>query len=162
MRKNTNGTLLLFLFCFVAVACGRGLVKVPTEAMHPTIPVGSYVEWTVGNEDINRFDLVLHTLPLDEHRKRIGENEDTKYIFRVVALGGETIEMKNGRLYINGRKIEEPFETVSSDESFGRVEIPEGEYFLLGDNRPQSADSRYWKPPTVRKERIIGKVVRIF
>jgi signal peptidase I len=167
MRKSSVGirSVLLFLLWFVAFGCGHGLVKVPTGAMQPTIPIDSYVAWeesAYANEEVNRFDLVLHTLPLDEKRKRIGSKEDTRYIFRVVGLGGEKIEIKSGQLFVDDQKIEEPFEKILSDDSFGPVVVPQGEYFLLGDNRPESEDSRFWKPPTIGKERIVGKVVKIF
>lgn len=162
MRKRTRGTWLLLLLCSVTFGCGPGLVKVPTGAMEPTIPIDSYVAWEEATEEVKRFDLVLHTLSLDEKRKLLGAREDTRYIFRVVGLGGEKIEIKSGRLFVNDQSIEEPFEKVPSDDSFGPVVVPHGEYFLLGDNRPESDDSRFWKPPTIGKERIIGKVVKIF
>jgi signal peptidase I len=157
--------MLASLLWVLTFGCGHGLVKVPTGAMEPTIPIGSYVAWesdAFATEDVKRFDLVLHTLPLDEKRKRLREEAETRYIFRVVGLGGEKIEIKRGQLLVNDQKIDEPFEKVASDDIFGPVMVPQGEYFLLGDNRPESNDSRFWKPPTIGKERIIGKVVKVF
>lgn len=158
--------VLPILLWVITIGCGHGLVKVPTGAMEPTIPIDSYVAWkkdaSYTTEGAKRFDLVLHTLPLNEKRKRLGAKEDTRYIFRVVGLGGEKIEIRSGQLFVNDQKIEEPFERVVSDDSFGPVVVPQGEYFLLGDNRPESDDSRFWTPPTIGNETIIGKVVNIF
>jgi len=133
--------------------------------MLPTIPLDSYVAWekdAYATKDVKRFDLVMHTLPLDETSKRRGIKEDDRYIFRIIGLGGEQIEIKSGRVLVNGRKLEEPFEKVESDDDFGPIVIPENEFFLLGDNRPESNDSRFWSRPTIGKERIVGKVVKIF
>lgn len=157
--------MLLLLLCVATIGCGHGLVKVPTGAMLPTIPIDSYVAWdkdAYAIEEVKRFDLVLHTLPFDEKRKLLGAKEDTRYIFRVVGFGGEKLEIKNGQLFVNDQVMDEPFEKVASDDNFGPVVVPRGEYFLLGDNRPESDDSRFWKPPTIGKERIVGKVVKIF
>ena len=60
--------------------------------------------------------------------------------------------------------MEEPFETVPLEpiHKFGPLRVPEGEYFLLGDNRPNSADSRFWPKHTLPKRHLLGKVVEIF
>lgn len=163
--KRNYGRALPILLCVLSLGCGQGVVKVPTGAMQPTIPIDSYVTWekdAYATDEVKRFDIVLHTLPLDEMRKRVGAKEDTRYIFRVVGLGGEKIEIRSGQLIVNDQKIEEPFGKVISDDSFGPIVVPQGEYFLLGDNRPESHDGRFWKPPTIGRERIIGKVVKIF
>ena len=165
MTKSILSCSILIL-CFVANGCGYGSVRVPTGAMEPTIPIDSYIIWEKaafdGGNSVNRFDLVLHTLPLDEVRKKRGLSEDDRYIFRVIGLGGEKVEIKKGVVYINDQQLEQPFEFNLSDEDFGPVQIPSKEVFLLGDNRPESEDSRYWKPSTIGRERIIGKVVKIF
>ena len=153
----SSGILIL---CFLANGCGFGTVRVPTGAMQPTIPIDSYILWDAdayrNHSDIKRFDLVLHTLPTDEKRQKPGISENTRFIFRVIGLGSEKIEIKNGQVLINNRILDEPFEKISFDDNFGPIAIPENEYFLLGDNRAESEDSRYWKPSTIEKERIIA------
>jgi signal peptidase I len=81
----------------------------------------------------------------------------------VIALGGETVEIRKGRLYVNHRELSQPFSFMPHDteEDYGPLTVPEGEYFILGDNRPNSADSRYWKKPTLNKSYIEAKVVEI-
>lgn len=157
---------LLFLIgcCVLVLSCGHGLVKVPTGAMLPTIPIDSYVAWqkdAYSSGEVKRFDLVVHTLPLDEKSKRLGLKEDDRYIFRIIGLSGEKIEIKRGQVFVNGEKLEEPFAKVESNDDFGPVVVPDGEFFLLGDNRPESNDSRFWSRPTIGKNRLVGKVVKI-
>lgn len=61
--------------------------------------------------------------------------------------------------------MEEPFDKIvdvnDPAKNFPAMTIPNNEYFLLGDNRPESMDSRYWKPATVKREEILGKVIQI-
>ena len=95
--------------------------------------------------DINRFDVVVLKAP----------DENVEYIKRVIGMPGDTLELKQGVLYINGKKIEQPFintealqkQTVFIDDFTlqsltGETKIPEGKYFVMGDNRGVSRDSR--------------------
>ena len=97
---------------------------------------------------------------------------DIAYIKRIIGLPGETLEIKQEKtgeyfVYINGKKINEPY--ISSTEDWtpcservncGPVIIPEGHYFMMGDNRDNSQDSRYWG--TLPEKRIIGRASLIF
>ena len=98
-------------------------------------------------------------------KKITNDNEDTKYLKRVIGLPNEKIEIKENKIYINDKLLDEPFDKIvdSNDpmKNFSPMTIPDNEYFLLGDNRPESMDSRYWKPATVKKEDILGKVGQI-
>lgn len=157
--------IVFVIFYLITGGCGSSVVKVPTGAMQPTIPIDSYVAWdnaAYSSQPIERFDMVVHTVPLDDMRRRRGLGEFDKYIFRVVGLGGEKIEIKSGQLLVNDTVVTEPFERIPSDDNFGPIVVPQGEYFLLGDNRPESDDSRFWKPSTIVRERIIGKVTKVF
>ena len=113
-------------------------------SMYPTLHNGDRMVLSkVGN--IHRFDVVILKAP----------DENVEYIKRVIGMPGDTIEMKSGVLYINGKKVEQPFintealakQTVFMDdftlESLtGESKVPEGKYFVLGDNRGVSKDSR--------------------
>ena len=113
-------------------------------SMYPTLHNGDRMVLSkVG--DIHRFDVVILKAP----------DENVEYIKRVIGMPGDTVEMKSGVLYINGKKIDQPFintealakQTVFMDdftlESLtGESKVPEGKYFVLGDNRGVSKDSR--------------------
>ena len=81
-----------------------------------------------------------------------------EYIKRVIGLGNETVQIQGGKVIVNGQELKEPFNSMPSTNEFGPLVIPAGQYFLLGDNRPNSFDSRDWKQPTVGQHAIVGKV----
>jgi signal peptidase I len=98
--------------------------------------------------DIRRLDIVVFKYPDEPERD---------FIKRVIGLPGETVELRNKKVYINGRALDEPYvhflepasdsqEITSFDvrERYGPVRVPEGQYFVMGDNRDNSQDSRYW------------------
>ena len=113
-------------------------------SMYPTLHNGDRMVLSkVG--DVHRFDVVILKAP----------DENVEYIKRVIGMPGDTVEMKSGLLYINGKKVDQPFintealvkQTVFMDdftlESLtGESKVPEGKYFVLGDNRGVSKDSR--------------------
>lgn len=81
--------------------------------------------------------------------------ETTPFIKRIIALPGDTIEVKNGAVYVNGSKLDEPYIKEPPTYNFQQKKIPENEYFVLGDNRNNTNDSHNgW---TVPRQNIIGK-----
>lgn len=100
---------------------------------------------------INRFDIVI--IKLDH-----GVYKNEKLVKRVIALPGETIEYKNDTLYINDEKVEEPFIEEIVRKQTGeirKISLSENEYFVLGDNRGASSDSRFFG--TITKKEIKGR-----
>jgi signal peptidase I len=87
-------------------------------------------------------------------------------IKRVIGLPGETVVVKDNRVYINGRSLQEDYKIVPSPTNFAEfateekpLKVPEGELFMLGDNRATSDDGRFWG--TLRREEIVGKFIRV-
>jgi signal peptidase I len=87
------------------------------------------------------------------------ERSDTNFIKRVVAVGGDRIKVLGGAVYLNGKRQKEPFARLSSDCQIcnlpQEITIPKGYFFMMGDNRGESADSREWGP--IPKKWMIGK-----
>ncbi len=82
------------------------------------------------------------------------------YIKRIIGLPGEKIEIKNGYVYINDKLLNEPYIVNRSHDNWGPKIVPPNMYFVLGDNRVNSSDSRVWG--FLPKENIIGKAILIF
>lgn len=124
---------------------------VPSGSMEETIMTGSRVIGTRFSykfgHDPQRGDIVVFRYPIDE---ALGKN--TRYIKRIIGLPGETVEIRDGTVYINGEALEEDY--INGDwtvENDGYTfTVPEGEYLMLGDNRNNSNDARYWPDNAVR------------
>ncbi|MCD7777082.1 MAG: signal peptidase I [Clostridiales bacterium] len=130
--------------------------QVPSGSMKNTINEGDRL---IANRlsylfsDPERFDIVVFKFP---------DNEDLYYIKRIIGLPGETVEIKDGKVYIDGS--EEPLDDSfileeMYDEPDQIYEVPEDCYFMLGDNRNNSADSRRWVNKYVKREKILGKAI---
>ena len=98
-----------------------------------------------------RGEIIVFQFPLDP-------NKD--FVKRVVGLPGETIEMRDGRVFVNGGLLEEPYLTVKDRSNAAPVRLKEGEYYVLGDNRSHSNDSRSWG--AVPEANLRGKVWMVY
>ncbi len=127
--------------------------------MSPALKIGDVCKAeSLADSSIERFDIVVFNMP-EDIKKLTGETGSVKIIARVVGLPGEKIEIRQGKTFINEKLLDENFEKATDTEKdFSAFVIPENEYFLLGDNRPQSLDSRYWKKPTVSRTEISGRI----
>lgn len=157
MRASAS---LSILFCVLIVAgCGGGqdLKRVKAEGlgMAPTIMDGDQLiidpGFYKGESTINRFDIIAFLM-----------SKDLYHYKRVIGLPNEKIEIRNGDVFIDGRLLDESFAKQPwTETNFGPMLIPVNEYFVMGDNRPNSGDSRIWEPPTVKREDILGKIVEV-
>lgn len=112
----------------------------------PPIGIKWHKTWCVNQP--RRGDVIVFEYPLDESRD---------FIKRVIALPGETIELRNGKVYIDGKLMPEPFGPNPTNRSFGPLKVPPDTVFVMGDNRNNSSDSRTWGP--LPQKDIIGKAV---
>lgn len=130
--------------------------RIPSESMQNTVMVGDRL---YGNRlaykfgEPERYDIVIFRYPDDESKI---------FIKRIIGMPGETVTIKNDGVYIND--AEEPISEDFCPEmpDYSMVEgcswtVPEGCYFMMGDNRNHSGDSRYWMKPFVAKEKILAK-----
>ncbi len=136
--------------------------RVPTGSMLDTIQlndriIGSRLSY-IWDEQPERGDIIIFPAPDDESKI---------YIKRILGLPGETIEVRNGRVYINesDTPLDEPYLNeiyLLGSRDFGPYTIPEDSYFMLGDHRNNSADSRVWNNTCVKREDILGKALFIY
>jgi signal peptidase I len=173
--------LALFIRTFVVQA-----FKIPTGSMEQNLLIGDHLlvnKFVFGSavsrfertllpsQEIKRLDVIVFKYPLDP---------DRDFIKRVIALPGETVELRNKRVFVNGQQLDEPYvyylepptpqETDGSGEAsghsrdprltFGAVTVPPGQYFVMGDNRDNSQDSRYWG--FLPRENVKGKALVIY
>jgi signal peptidase I len=138
--------------------------KIPTGSMENNLLIGDHLlvnKFVFGPTPLAIGRAVLPVRPI--HRGDIlvfkyPEEPDRDFIKRVIGLPGETIELKNKKIYVNNQPLDEPYvhfltppssdyqEVTSYDlrERFGPVTVPADKYFVMGDNRDNSQDSRYW------------------
>ncbi|VXB66799.1 signal peptidase I [Pseudomonas sp. 8O] len=135
--------------------------QVPANSMAPTVQAGDHIlgsAWAyVGNEPA-RGDVVVFVSPVN----------DISYVKRIIGLPGDRLAMHDHRVYINGKLLDEPYLLPAppmdvQDQDYGdltETRIADGELFMLGDNRRNSADSRLWG--SVPRANLIGRVERIW
>ena len=151
--------LALFIRTWVVQA-----FKIPTGSMEKNLLVGDHLL-------VNKFvfgpienDVEYRVLPVDEVKRgdvvvfKFPEEPERDFIKRVIGLPGEQLEIRRKEIYIDGMLIDEPYlanqvpllsptETpIERRDNFGPIKIPEAHYFVLGDNRDNSQDSRFWGP----------------
>jgi signal peptidase I len=93
------------------------------------------------------------------NHKCYDKEEEEALIKRVIGVPGDTVIIADGELYINGKVIHEEYLGEKMVGSFGPYEVPEGQYFVLGDNRNISEDSRYWDNTFVSEDEIVAKAI---
>ena len=175
--------LALFIRTFVVQA-----FKIPTGSMEQNLLIGDHLlvnklvfgptvtgleRAVLPMKDVQRKDVIVFKYPKDPERD---------FIKRIIGLPGETVELKNKRVYIDGKRLDEPYVyfledpppipqetgqpgellTISGDPrvNYGPVTVPPGHYFAMGDNRDNTEDSRYWG--FLPRENIKGKALVIY
>lgn len=122
---------------------------VPTDSMYPTIHPKDMVLFKK-TTNYQRGDIIFFAFPLDETQM---------YLKRVIGLPGDEVEIRNGEVYINGHRLKEPYVLEKANYSLPKKVVPQGHYFVLGDDRKHSFDSSAFG--FVKTEKCKGKVVAI-
>jgi signal peptidase I len=131
------------------------LYVIPSGSMMPTLRVGDMIIVNTRYYNKNqpqRGDVVSYLKP--------GDKSNAVYEKRIVGLPGEFLELRKCKLCINNKMIEENYEWINDNLNFGPVKIPNDSYFVMGDNRPYSSDSRYYG--CIYRDKITGKVEYIY
>lgn len=124
--------------------------KILSGSMIPTLNVDDRIlvsKISTHFKEPKRGDIIIFQPP-----EEVDEGVD--FIKRVIGLPGETVEVKDGYVYINGKAIKEDYLAEQPNYTFGPVTVPEGQYLVLGDNRNNSADSHRWSYPFISKDDI--------
>jgi signal peptidase I len=147
-------TILLALVLFLIINTLTARIRVEGSSMVPSLNHNNYVivnrlAYRLG--EVERGDVVVFKFP---------HNKEEDYIKRVIALPGETIEISNGFVYINGQPIEEPYIKAPLARDYPAVTVPPEMVYVMGDNRNDSSDSRRWG--ALSEGDIIGKAVFVY
>jgi signal peptidase I len=175
MKKASVGIIRdIFIALVLAVFIRTFAVqayKIPSGSMIPTLLVGDYIlvnrlayglripyyKYIFRWGEIKRGDVIVFVFP---------EDPSKDFIKRVIALPGETIEIKRKKIYIDGREIEDKWGFFSDNyfgsprDDFGPFQVPPEHVFVMGDNRDESNDSRFWGPVNIQN--IKGKAFIIY
>lgn len=130
---------------------------IPSESMLPTLKVHDYI---LVNKLVYHFAHPMRGDVVVFHPPHLDDPEKKDFIKRVVAIEGDEIVIRSGRLYLNGASVDEPFIAAPPISDFGPLRIPAGHIFMMGDNRNNSDDSRNWGPLPLRN--VVGKAFVIF
>lgn len=176
LRENIEAIVIAVLLALFIRAFVVQAFKIPSGSMEPTLQVGDHI---LVNKFIYGIRLpVTNTviIPVSEPEKgdiivfEYPVEPDKDFIKRVVGAPGDTVEIKDKKVYVNGRQVDNyPVKHTEEDllsgsvnkrDNFGPVTVPADAYFVLGDNRDHSYDSRFWG--FVREEAIKGEAFIIY
>ena len=161
------GAFFIDIFEVIVLAVGIFLIvyllilrphKIKGQSMHPNFPDGEYLlteKVSYYRNDPQRGDVVVFKPPISED----------EFIKRIIGLPGDTVSLLGGKVFVNEKPLNEEYIPVDTNAGGFLAEgqkyvVPEGNYFVMGDNRPHSSDSRSWGPIT--KKVITGKAWLIY
>lgn len=170
--KNLKFSNFIFIFILIVFILLRSFILywgyVPSSSMEKTISENSYIlgnRLAYLNKEPARDDIIVFKYPIDQK---------TNFVKRIIGLPGELVTIENGQVYINHEPINEayingPWINDNTNYSF---QVPDNAYFVMGDNRNNSLDARYWKDVAaslgyqnpekytfVYKENILAKII---
>jgi signal peptidase I len=170
--------VVLALVVFLVIQTSIQNFKVEGSSMHPTLEGGQYLlvnKLVYFRIDKERLSRIIPFWKVDDteqsfavHPPLRGEvivfhfprDPSRDFVKRVIGLPGDRVRIHNGTVYVNGLALNESYLTSRDTSNMDQVFLREGEYFVLGDNRRGSNDSRNWGP--VPEEEILGKVWIIY
>jgi len=151
----------IVIFCVISWKA----YKIPNSSMEPTLRVGDRIfvnkaNYKFGNRRPNRGEVIVFVFP---------EDKTKDFIKRVIGVSGDKISVKNRSVIVNGKLLEENYAILGSPldngsmrkyDNIAEITVPEGKYYVLGDNRDKSYDSRFWG--FVDEDSIVGRARYIY
>lgn len=148
--KDGERFLLLLVIVFLVFRFVIGITYVKGDSMEPTLQGGEIVLYTRIHPEYRAGDVVSVKIPSGEY-----------YVKRVIAVAGDTVDIRDGKVYLNETLLEEPYIQGTTEPQSGIVQYPvtleEGQVFIMGDNRERSMDSRSFG--VVGERQIKGRLV---
>ena len=154
LRDILETVIIAAIISWVLITFVVQAFYIPSSSMEPTLEPGDRIfvnKFIYSFRDLKRQELVVFRYP---------EDPDQHFVKRIIGLPGDEVKIEQGQVEVNGEKLTEPYVEKEDFSYYPQEEIPEGKYFVLGDNRTNSQDSRYWG--YVPEENIIGLPFVIF
>ncbi|MGE5415834.1 MAG: signal peptidase I [Acidobacteriota bacterium] len=159
MEEQSSGfgkTLALIIVALViAVSVNKYVIQskvVMSGSMEPTLHVGERIlinRLAYQSQSPARGDVIEFVVPSGQD-----------FMKRVIGVAGDTVEVRQGMVYINDQPTSEPYVTIPANYAYGPVTVPEGDLFVLGDNRNESDDSHSWG--FLETKKVEGKVIAVY
>lgn len=144
--------MIFLIIAIIAVIAARYIVytvRIDSNSMYPSLRSGDLkLAYNKLNGNYQRGDVLIF------YAKEYGKD----FVKRLIGLPGDKIDIQNGKVFVNGNLLNEPY-VVNNSVYCGNFRVPEESYFFLGDNREVSTDSRSFETPHIAVKNIKGKVV---
>jgi signal peptidase I len=178
MRELPILLFIAFLIAFTVKSTVAQAFFIPSESMVPTLEVGDRVlvsRLSYKLHEPRRGDVVVFSSPFEDEDDKdhsplpsrvlesvgLRQPSTEDFIKRVIALPGETVEGRDGRIFVDGKVLDEPYLTDMTVDGFEPKKVPEGMLWVMGDNRGHSSDSRVFG--TIDEDDVVGRaIVRIW
>lgn len=165
-REYTEALVIAVILAIIIRMFVVEAFKIPSGSMKPTLLIGDHLlvnKFIYKFGEPNRGDIIVFKYPDDPSRN---------FIKRIIGVGGDTIQIRDKIIYINGEPQDELYiqhvdskiypSEYSPRDNFGPITVAPNSYFMMGDNRDSSLDSRFWKNRFVNRRAIVGKAFIIY
>lgn len=151
LKEWIQSAVIAIVLAFIIKMFLFDFVMVQGSSMFPTLVEGdrlivNKIGYTIGEPDYGEIVILSYS-------------DSVEYVKRVIGKGGDTIEIKDMVVYRNGEPLSEDYINTEAYEDFSEITVPVGAYFVMGDNRANSSDSRYSSLGFVERDAIDGKVI---